>query len=63
MQAQKDTAICIICSRLCSKNSLRILGKDICSDCEKGLITASVDDEKYYFYINGLKKIWRFDED
>ncbi|ACV61060.1 conserved hypothetical protein [Desulfofarcimen acetoxidans DSM 771] len=51
---------CICCNKekITGYNGVMINKKYICEDCEKQIKTIKIDDPKYNFYINGLKKIW-----
>ena len=39
------------------KENLMLLGRNICKDCEKGLVQISVDDWCYPMYLEKMKEI------
>ncbi|WP_082788908.1 sigma factor G inhibitor Gin [Desulfolucanica intricata] len=51
---------CIYCGKFDNDfNGIIIKYNYICLACETKLTSVKVDDEKYDYYIKGLKKIWR----
>ncbi|MEG6521322.1 sigma factor G inhibitor Gin [Desulfotomaculum sp. 1211_IL3151] len=60
----KDTPKCILCQTQieASNFGIVILGRCICTNCEKEITNLSWDDPNYDAYKRGLKKIWCFKE-
>lgn len=52
-----EIMLCGICRKV-KKVNMVILGKNICGDCEKELISAKVDDKAYSLYMEGIKNIF-----
>ncbi|NQS75705.1 MAG: sigma-G inhibitor, Gin [Peptococcaceae bacterium] len=50
---------CILCRRFCSAGpSIYVQGCRICQDCEKKIVSVTVDDPAYEIYVEKLKEIW-----
>lgn len=53
---------CIICGRI-SQEGLRVMGKFICSACEKRIANSKISDADYDKLRERLKELWRCSED
>ncbi|ANB56562.1 inhibitor of sigma-G Gin family protein [Anoxybacillus sp. B7M1] len=47
---------CIVCEQL-KHQGIRIYTKFLCIDCEQEIVHTEIDDPKYQFYLQQLKKI------
>ncbi len=59
MKSGMATGVCLFCGSGRHAGGLVIRGSFICGSCERGLINTGCDDLLYYFYIKGLRKMWR----
>ncbi len=60
MQAKEEKVTevrCIICQRE-TPEGLMILGRFICNQCERRLVSLDVTDDSYGYYVERLKYIW-----
>lgn len=49
--------ICIVC-REPKAEGIRIWEQFVCMSCEREIVQTDVEDEKYPFYIERMKRIW-----
>jgi hypothetical protein len=57
MQEPHIDNVCIVCKHSKSEG-IRIWEQFVCVECERDIVTTEVEDEKYSFYIERMKKIW-----
>ncbi|UOF91785.1 sigma factor G inhibitor Gin [Fodinisporobacter ferrooxydans] len=57
LQQNLNEDVCIVCNVRRSAG-IHIWGQFICDVCERNIVKTEVSDEKYYYYIQKLKKIW-----
>jgi hypothetical protein len=48
---------CIVC-RETKEVGIRIFSQFLCAECERDIVQTDVQDEKYPYYIDRMKKIW-----
>ena len=48
---------CIICGRE-KIEGIVICDQLICDQCEQEIVRTEVEDEKYHFFVDQMKKIW-----
>lgn len=57
MTETQHSNLCIVC-RENKLAGIRIWGQFVCTDCERDIVHTEVEDEKYPFYIERMKRIW-----
>lgn len=57
MQERHIDNVCIVCKQPKSEG-IRIWEQFVCVQCEREIVSTEVEDEKYSFYIERMKKIW-----
>ncbi|BCJ87442.1 sigma factor G inhibitor Gin [Effusibacillus dendaii] len=57
MNEKQFTQTCIVCSKP-SAEGIRIWNQFVCVSCERDIVKTEVEDAKYNFYIERMKKIW-----
>lgn len=60
METNHDTqshAVCIICDRE-QMQGIMICDQLICDDCEKEMVRTEVEEERYHYFVDQMKKIW-----
>ncbi|NLJ76020.1 MAG: sigma-G inhibitor, Gin [Peptococcaceae bacterium] len=54
-----ESSGCILCRRFCSDGQgICVQGCRICQECEKKIISITMDDPIYQVYVEKLKEIW-----
>lgn len=53
----QHTPVCIVC-RQPKTEGIRIWEQFICVSCEREIVQTDVEDAKYPFYIERMKRIW-----
>ena len=48
---------CVVCGEE-KAAGIRIVAQFLCSDCEREIVHTEVEDEKYPYYIERMKRIW-----
>lgn len=59
-QYANEDCLCIVCGSGIYKDSyrLKVRGFNICPTCEKNLSSLRIEDDRYDFYKESIKKIW-----
>lgn len=58
MDSMLKSKKCFICNHE-KDDGIEVLGKFLCSDCQKSIINMSPNDEKYDFYRKKMIDIWQ----
>jgi hypothetical protein len=48
---------CIVCYEQ-KEAGIRIMTQFLCHECEREMVKTPVEDEKYLYYIDRMKRIW-----
>jgi hypothetical protein len=53
----EEAHTCIVCNER-KQDGIRIWNQFICLSCEREIVQTDVDDDRYAYYIERMKRIW-----
>lgn len=53
----KKTECCMICYEE-KQEGIHIWNQFLCTDCERDIVATEVEDAKYMYYVERMKRIW-----